>query len=89
MTYETIEKLYLNIADIQQRLKCTRDQVTQYMRVAGVEFRKNKKIKASDIYILETTKRLMAAGKSEIMRELYMLKSKEEMAAELLKLKYK
>lgn len=92
MIPENIQKQYYTFPELAIQLRCNRADIEKYVRVAGIKtYRGSRpvKISESDIFLLTLTKRLMDGSKSDIMKQLYMLKSKEEMAAELLKLRYK
>lgn len=92
MIPDTIHKQYYTFNELSAQLRCNRADIEKYIHVAGIETvrgRRPIRIKQRDIYLLTLTKRLMDRSKSDIMSKLYMLKSKEEMVAELLKLRYK
>lgn len=91
MIHDTIQRLYYTVIDIMNELECSHQDAHKYLRVSGVKIFNTRviKIQAKDLAVVREAMVLMNKPKTELLRDLYHEKSKEEMAAELLKLRYK
>lgn len=91
MIHDTIQRLYYSTLDLLLIFDCSHQDLHKYLKVSGVKVIncRIKKIKAKDLAVVREAMVLMNKPKTELLKDLYHEKSKEDIVSELLKLRYK